>query len=193
MLRSITSILTLLVAVLLIAPGCDKGPQGAKASPGKNKPTAPASTKTPAKNKKLVRTLDGKVYGKKLSQTESVLISKILDNPKQYEGKLVRVEGLVTGVCAHRGCWINLAGDKPGKKLRFKVRDGVITFPMTEKGNYAVAEGVVRVNKLSLKQTRNFLAHLAKEKGEKFDESKITEPRTIVSLDGRGAVIRARK
>jgi len=206
MLRNITTIVSPLIALLLVAPGCDKGPQGAKADPGKNKKTPPATkvakatdtkaeTKTDDADKKkpVVRTLDGKVYGKKLTESKSVSISQILDNPKDYEGKLVRVEGMVTDVCPRRGCWINLAGDKPGKKMRFKVRDGVITFPMKEKGNYAVAEGVVRVKKLTLEQTRNFLAHMAEEKGEKFDKSKVTAARTIISLDGKGAVIRARK
>lgn len=198
MLRNFLLVGLMSMAVVLAAPGCDKGPQGGKATPGKSNATTPATKADPKANseapkKNEVRTLDGKVYGKAVTETKSVSISEILDNPKAYDGKMVRVEGMVTDVCPRRGCWINLAGDKPGKKLRFKVRDGVITFPVKEKGNYAVAQGVVRVKTLTLEQTRNYYAHIAEEKGEKFDKNSIKEARTIVRLDGHGAVIRDRK
>lgn len=198
MLRS-TSFVALVAIISLTA--CDKGPQGGKADPGNAKTaagkTAPttgdkAETKTDPKTP-VVKTLDGKVYGKAITEAKSVAISEIKANPEKYEGKMVRVEGLVTDVCPRRGCWMNLAGDKPGQKMRFKVRDGVIVIPMKEKGNYAVAQGVVRVKKLTLEQTRAYLGHMAEEKGETFDKSKVTEPKTIVMLDGHGAVIRDRK
>jgi hypothetical protein len=57
------------------------------------------------------------------------------------------VEGVVTAVCEHMGCWMTLAaagatGEKPAT-LRLKVEDGVIVFPVSSRGKTAIAEGVV--------------------------------------------------
>ncbi len=132
----------------------------------------------------------GDAYGDAMERRASVSISDILADPRRYEGKLVRVEGTVTDVCPMRGCWFEMAGDAPGEELRFKVRDGVMEFPVTTMGKYAVAEGVVSVRELSLEETRRYAAHLAAEKGEAFDPATITEGRTLVQLAGTGAVIR---
>ena len=58
-------------------------------------------------------------------------------------GKKVLVEGTVVGVCAKRGCWINLSGDKEFEQIRIKVNDGEIVFPMEVKGKTATVEGEV--------------------------------------------------
>ena len=117
-------------------------------------------------------------------------IAEILADPARYEGKVVRVEGTVTDVCPMRGCWFDVQGDAAGTELRFKVRDGVMEFPMTAVGKHAVAEGVVTVRELTLEETRRYAAHLAEEKGEAFDPAAIKEGRTLVQLAGTGAVIR---
>ena len=67
--------------------------------------------------------------------------------PGQLPGKTVRVEGVVTAVCEHMGCWMTLApagaaGEKPAT-LRLKVDDGVIVFPVSARGRTAVAQGVI--------------------------------------------------
>ena len=86
-----------------------------------------------------------KKYGTGVSMTDATPIASILGNPEAYRGKTVRVEGTVTAVCAHEGCWMALSADgrSDGPTLRLKVDDGVIVFPVTAKGHKAVAEGVV--------------------------------------------------
>ena len=84
---------------------------------------------------------DAKKYGKEITSTEKVKISEILENPKNYEGKKVLVEGTILNVCAKRGCWIELASDKEFETIRVKVKDGEIVFPMEAKGKTAVVEG----------------------------------------------------
>ena len=84
---------------------------------------------------------DAKKYGKEITSTEKVKVSEILENPKNYEGKKVLVEGTVLNVCAKRGCWIELASDKEFESIRVKVKDGVIVFPMEAKGKTALVEG----------------------------------------------------
>jgi hypothetical protein len=86
-----------------------------------------------------------------------------------------------------------MAGEAPGQKMRFKVRDGEMVFPMDAKGKFAVAEGVVAVQQLSLEETRQYLEYQAREYGSGVDPASVTEPMTIVRLDGTGAQIRDSK
>ena len=86
-----------------------------------------------------------KKYGTGVSMTEATPIASILGNPEAFRGKTVRVEGTVTAVCAHEGCWMALSADgrAEGPTVRLKVDDGVIVFPVTAKGHKAVAEGMI--------------------------------------------------
>lgn len=136
----------------------------------------------------------GTVYGKGVECTLAVKVSELSDDIDSYVGKRVRVEGLVTGVCAKRGCWFEMASDREfAAPLLFKVQDGVMVFPMSMKGKWAVADGVVRKMELDLEQTRRYLAHKAEESGEAFDPATVTTPLTRVRLDGVGAVVRDAK
>ncbi|MBP47587.1 MAG: hypothetical protein CMH53_06595 [Myxococcales bacterium] len=168
------------------APGCPGLP--AKGQVGDNPAAAPAAKVTAE-----AAPVAGKPYGKQLSALPSVAVSELLGSVEEYVGKRVRVEGIVTDVCPMRGCWFNMAGDKPGTQIRFKVRDGVMVFPMSAKGQYAVAEGVVRKIPLNLAQTKRYMAHQAEEKGDTFDPASVKEPMTLVRLDGVGAMIRDNK
>ena len=84
---------------------------------------------------------DVEKYGKEITSTDKVKISELLENPTNYEGKKILVEGTVLNVCAKRGCWIELASDKEFESIRVKVKDGVIVFPMEAKGKTALVEG----------------------------------------------------
>lgn len=86
-------------------------------------------------------TLLAKTFGKGITVNDSTPVSAILDQPKQYVGKQVKVTGLIVDVCAARGCWIYIAGDRPFDKLRIKVVDGEIVFPMEARGLTAEIEG----------------------------------------------------
>jgi hypothetical protein len=135
----------------------------------------------------------GTPYGAGVKLVDATSISALLADPEPFTGKTVRVEGMIAEVCPKRGCWMELAGDVAGDKLRFKVEDGAMVFPMDAKGKYAVAEGVVAVTQLTLEQTREYAEYQAKEYGKPYDPASITEGRRIVRLDGTGAVIRDQK
>lgn len=85
-------------------------------------------------------------YGAGVSLAETTPLARILDRPADFEGQTVRVEGQVTAVCQHMGCWMALApqGAADARTLLLKVDDGVIVFPVTAKGRRAVAQGVVQ-------------------------------------------------
>jgi len=86
---------------------------------------------------------DGKKYGKEISLKNKTKIGDILSNPAKYDGKKVLVEGTVVGVCESRGCWIELSGEKDFQKIKVKVNDGEIVFPLEAKGKKALVEGEV--------------------------------------------------
>jgi hypothetical protein len=167
--------LTLLAAA---AAACDKGPKtGAQATPTS---TAKAGGDTFG-------------AGVTLAATDNLAIDKLLSDPTAYKGKTVRVEGMITDVCPRRGCWMELAGDQPGQKLKFKVTDGEMVFPMDAKGRWAVAQGEVSVRDLSLEQSREYAEYQAKEMNQPYDPASVTEPMQVVMLAGTGATIRDRK
>ncbi len=133
-----------------------------------------------------------KEYGKALTLTVTTPISAILKNPKAFEGKRVQVEGTIVEVCEERGCWIRIASDKEFEAIRFKVEDGVITFPMEAKGKLALAEGVVKITTLTKEQAIEQAKEMHKERGTmaKFDPSKYTGPVTDVQITGEGARVK---
>ena len=128
-------------------------------------------------------------YGKPLSSATPVKVSELMAKPDAYVGKLVKIEGLVTEVCPKRGCWINVAGDEEFRTIRVKVEDGVIVFPLTEKGKKVVAEGTFTKTELTKEQAIARAKHHAEEKGTKFDPASVTGPQTVYQVMGVGAVV----
>jgi len=165
------------LVVLLGACDMDSGESGLV-----NRATGSVTTET-------VADPGGQVYGAGVEDIESISIAAIAADPEAFNGKMVRVEGMVTDVCAKRGCWIELAGGASGAKARFKVTDGEMVFPMSAKGQSAVAQGRVITQTLSLEELRALEEHFAKEAGLEFDPDSVTEGRTVFRIQGTGAVI----
>ena len=84
----------------------------------------------------------GDTYGDGVSLTDPVAIPTLLQNPDDFLGKTVRVDGVITGVCKKRGCWMQVTDPDTGDGVRIKVEDGVIVFPYTSMGHRVSAEGV---------------------------------------------------
>jgi hypothetical protein len=84
-------------------------------------------------------------FGAAPTVKEATPIAQLLAKPSDFQGKTVRVEGVVTGVCTMMGCWMALAPtDAPkGPAILIKVDDGVIVFPTSARGKRATAQGVV--------------------------------------------------
>jgi cytochrome c-type biogenesis protein CcmE len=130
-----------------------------------------------------------KTFGQAVSLSEETAVSSIIDNPDAYVGRKVKVSGLVIDVCSRRGCWVYLAGDREFEKIRIKVTDGEIVFPMEARGKQAVVEGVVESMELSKEQVIARRKHHAEETGEAFDPASITSGETILRIRGLGAEI----
>jgi hypothetical protein len=173
-------VMTAKLLLLCVAlAGCDKGPSKSEAA------TTTAPTPTTQAN--------DKTFGKGVALTQATSIDELLANPTAFKGKTVRVEGMVTDVCPKRGCWFELAGGKPGVKLRFKVTDGEMVFPVESKGMFAIAEGTVAVKDMTLEETKQYAEYQAKEYGKPYDPASITKPMQNVRIDGTGAIFRDKR
>ncbi|MDO3378900.1 DUF4920 domain-containing protein [Geoalkalibacter halelectricus] len=125
-------------------------------------------------------------FGQGLSLTETTPVSVLLDDPDAYVGQTVQIKGLVVEVCALRGCWMNIAGERPFESVHVKVDDYDMVFPLTARGKTAVVEGVwqkiVRENQFGFARTP-------------LDPNKIPDPAdrsttdTFYQLRGLGAVV----
>jgi hypothetical protein len=92
-----------------------------------------------------VATRGAETFGTAPTLSEVTPIAQVLARPADFQGKTVRVEGVVTAVCTMMGCWMALAeADAPkGPAVLVKVEDGVIVFPISARGKRATAQGVV--------------------------------------------------
>lgn len=133
---------------------------------------------------------NGNKYGKEITLKEKTKISAILANPQKFVGKNVLVEGTVVAVCEKRGCWIELASDEKFQKIKIKVKDGEIVFPLEESGKTALVEGTVYEIKMTKEQALEQAKHEAEEHGTKFDPASVKGPSTIYQIKGLGAVIK---
>jgi hypothetical protein len=132
---------------------------------------------------------NGDKYGKKITITNKTSVSEILKHPENFDGKKVLIEGTIVGVCAKRGCWIDVASDKEGGKIRVKVEDGVIVFPMEVKGKKVRVEGEVysiENTKDCSKEKTGCASENKESKGSCCSESKTTK---IYQIKGTGAVV----
>ena len=128
-------------------------------------------------------------YGQELTLANATEISKILENPESFLGKKVQIAGTIADVCESQGCWIEISAADSEQKLKVKVNDGEIVFPVAAKGKLAVAEGEVYKLDLDKEQAIAYLEHLAEEKGETFDPATVSGPVVIYQLKGHGAQI----
>lgn len=94
----------------------------------------------------------GTSYGSGVTIAEPTPIATLLATPEGFVGQKVRVDGVITGVCEKRGCWMQLTDPDTGQGVRIKVEDGVIVFPYESMGHRAAAEGTFEAVKLTPEQ-----------------------------------------
>lgn len=170
-------LLTVLLTVLVFACAQEQ-PQAEEEAPAADSEKAALEKADPAGS-----------YGIALTLDETLAIGTILADPASYEGQAVRIEGTVAEVCPMRGCWIEVESAE-GEKIRVKVKDGEIVFPLSAKGHAAVVEGFVEKVELTQKQAIGWLSHEAEERGVPFDSTTVTGPMTIWRIKGAGAEIK---
>lgn len=121
--------------------------------------------------------------------TEAIPMSTIMKNPESYVGKEVTVSGTIVDVCAKRGCWMQLSTDVKNEKVKIKVNDGEMVFPLESRGKKAAAKGQFKKMNLTLEQTKSYLEHVAEENKKKFDPASVKEAIVVYQVQATGAVI----
>lgn len=130
-----------------------------------------------------------KSFGDGISLQKATLVSELIENGDAYVGQRVQVRGMIADVCESRGCWVYVAGDRPFEKIRVKVKDGEIVFPLEARGSEAVIEGTLEKFDLSREEVIERKHHHAEERGEEFDPATVTTGETFYQIRGLGAQI----
>jgi hypothetical protein len=123
-----------------------------------------------------------KTLGGGVTLTEPTPIKALLERPKDFVGKTVRIDGVATAVCQAMGCWMAVAeeGQEQAGTVRLKVEhDGPIVFPMSAKGRQVSAQGVFEV-------ASNHEAKDAAAEHATHDKQAVTE----YQINASGAVIK---
>jgi hypothetical protein len=128
-------------------------------------------------------------FGRGVDMSKVESISTILAKPEAFVDQQVTVNGTITAVCKNRGCWMELTSDKRFGKLRIKVKDGDMVFPVSTKGRKAYATGKLTEKTLNKQQTINHLRHMAQDANQPFDEASVTQGMVIYQLTPTGVTI----
>jgi len=131
----------------------------------------------------------GKKYGKELTMKKETKIRDILKRPDSFEGKMVLVKGKITGVCDKQGCWIDIVGNMKDSKIRGKVNDGEIVFPLEAIGKTAKIEGEFQKIVLSREQLLAQMKHESEMYGTDFEPESVKKGVTFFQIKIIGAVI----
>ena len=182
-------------SILLLAAGCASRDQMASKShsdeavcamPEIEGKVAAAPATQPVKPAKTFAKFGGE---QKLSDAEAVPVSAVLAAPDQYNGKYVRLTGVVSSVCPKKGCWMRVTpqGAKPGDGnvfIKFPDPPEGMYIPLEAVGHEAVIEGTIKNGQMSQAAARHFL----QDAGAKQDQiEKVVGPQKQVML-GQPAV-----
>lgn len=77
------------------------------------------------------------------SEASKVEFASLIENPENYIGKTISVEGKVVHVCTHSGKKLFLTGENLDVKLYVQAGEEMPTFPMELLGSEIVVEGTL--------------------------------------------------
>ena len=105
----------------------------------------------------------------------------LLNNPQDD----TKLEGQILSTCPMKGCWMKMSVERDTILVRFKDYGFFVTKSGAE-GKYAIINGKLSVDTLSVTQLR----HYAEDAGKSKDEvSKIVKPEITISFLADGVVI----
>lgn len=82
-------------------------------------------------------------YGAAITVKKPVEIARLVENPKKFKGKTVRLEGTVKAVCQGMGCWVEVA-DASGASFLARSLDESVLLPKDCAGWKVVVQGPVK-------------------------------------------------
>lgn len=139
----------------------------------KNKDNAPVELKA---GEKITR---GTAFSK---TAKKVSLDQALASPEKFAGQTVAVEGVVVRSCKKEGCWMELGTKQGAKSVRVTFGDHAFFIPLNAAGMAVKAEGTFQTKVLS----KEYVDHLIKDDGAKFDNRNADGTVTEVSFDAKG-------
>lgn len=124
--------------------------------------------------------------GTAFAVSEITPVDKLMASPKAFEGKTVRVQGVVMSHCHHKLAWFGLRTDAQAKEtLRVMTAPAFLVPKDVKHGTTkANAEGEVKLSTVPEAHAK----HLAREHGLFGGEpDKISGPQYVVTLQASGA------
>jgi hypothetical protein len=126
--------------------------------PGEGTATAAAPTSKPAAPVVPVAKFGAEP---KLSDADVVPAASVLAAPESYDGKYVRLKGVVSSVCVKKGCWLRVTPEGGTKAsnvfVKFKDPPEGRLIPMAAVGHEVTVEGTVKNATISQAAARHFL------------------------------------
>ncbi|MBB1269698.1 DUF4920 domain-containing protein [Shewanella sp. SR44-3] len=129
-------------------------------------------------------------FGEAVDLKKLIPVAELMASPSEHLQQAVTIEGTVVSVCTKRGCWMEIAAQESSERLRVKVRDGDMVFPISARGKHAYATGMLTEIVLSPEQSRSYLENQAKKNQQVFDASAAIEAVTLYQLQPIGVEIR---
>lgn len=119
---------------------------------------------------------------------QTLSVAKVLHDPQAYEGKVVRVSGVVSDVCKPKGCWMELS--EPGADgalfVKFTCPIEGRLIPMEAVDHPATVQGKLVIEQVSVDELR----HMAEDAGKPPAEvAKITEPQQRLRFESAYAEV----
>ena len=86
--------------------------------------------------------IKAKTFGKEPKSKKEISISALQAKPAKFKNKTVLLSGIITDVCKHRGCWLEIQ-QSDGAKIICKSMDESILFPPEVVGHSIRLQGKV--------------------------------------------------
>lgn len=129
-------------------------------------------------------------YGEplKIAERDSVCAGRLLSQLESFDGKPIRVKGVVKEVCENRGCWMRIGfqelSDTVFVKFRCPIKGRLI--PMEAVGQPAVVEGTFKLQEISEADARHYKKDAG---GSPEDIAKIVGPQKMAMINSHGALV----
>lgn len=78
-------------------------------------------------------------YGEEIIATDAIEANEAIAHFTE-DGKTLKIQGTITGVCAMKGCWAQFTTDDD-KVIKVKFKDHSFFIPTESAGEYMIAEG----------------------------------------------------
>jgi cytochrome c-type biogenesis protein CcmE len=125
----------------------------------------------------------------KLDAAATVSVEAVLKDPAAFDGKELRLTGMVNKVCVPKGCWMQF--DSPGSQMPIFVKftcpvNGRL-IPLEAVGKEAVVEGKLEIVEISEAAAKHYL----EDEGAKPEEiAKIVGPQKQLRVKGPSAMVK---